>query len=164
SASQSSGAPRRLGEWYPNQDAGEGQPGPPGSQASREKPRHRQESLAEKRGKDWAMPDGQPRATAVTQPIRIDCYADRLVLVPQRGLAGGRSVALGPQTRDAMDELVTAIWNYTEGWGMAGKGMYWRPVLHFYVYPGAEGRYRDVEDLLRDSGLPVEQKNQLQKP
>ena len=81
-----------------------------------------------------------------------------MVLVPQRGLSGGRTVALGPQTRDSVDELIAGVWNYVEGWGMAGRGMYWRPVLHVYVAPGAENRYQDVAELLRGSGLPVERK------
>jgi len=154
--SQTTGAPRRLGEWYPSDGtAGDGSSGQP---SMHKPPKHKEKSLADKRGRDWAVPDASPAATPLVHPIRIECHADRLVLVAQRGLAGGRSVALGPQTRDTVDELVSAIWSYTEGWGMAGNGMYWRPVLHVYVYPGAKHRYDDLENLLRDSGLLIERK------
>jgi len=156
------GSPRRLGEWYPGMHEADpsstGEPPPPGMPPHKP-PKRKQKSMAEKRGRDWAVPDARPEATPLTQPIHVECHADRFVLVAQRGLAGGRTIAMGPQTRDSVDELVSAVWKYTEGWGMAGNGMYWRPVLHVYVCPGAEDRYDDLVDLLQDSGLLIERKN-----
>jgi len=109
------------------------------------------------------MPEALPESTPLTQPIRIECHADRLALVAGRGLSGSRSIALGPRTQDAVDELVSAIWDYTESWGIAGKGMYWRPVLRVYVFPGAERRYADLEALLQNSGLLMERKQPPRK-
>lgn len=155
--SQATGSPRQLGEWYPNSgEATSGSSGPPSPNASSHR---REKSLADKRGHDWAVPEASRRATPLTQPIRIECHPDRIALVAQNGLAGSRSIALGPRTRDSVDELVSAIWAYTEGWGMAGNGMYWRPMLNVYVYPGAEERCADLECLLKDSGLLIERKN-----
>ncbi|MBN2218194.1 MAG: hypothetical protein JW719_12540 [Pirellulales bacterium] len=155
--SQTTGSPRQLGEWYPNSgDPTSGSSGPPSPNTSSHR---REKSLADKRGHDWAVPEASRRATPLTQPIRIECHPDRIALVAQNGLAGSRSIALGPRTRDSVDELVSAIWAHTEGWGMAGNGMYWRPMLNVYVFPGAEERYADLECLLEDSGLLIERKN-----
>lgn len=155
------GAARRLGEWYPGQGnvSGESGPAAAGMTPPRKPPRQKKESLAETRGRDWALPDAAAAATPITQPIHVECHADRVDIVPQRGLAGGRSIPWREQTADSVEEIVKAVQKYTEGWGMAGNGMYWRPILHVYVCPGAEDRYEDLQDLLHDSGLPIERKN-----
>ncbi|NLE36538.1 MAG: hypothetical protein GX621_00775 [Pirellulaceae bacterium] len=149
-------SPPRLGEWNPaSSNAGEsGCPAASVASSSYKPP----PSIAQRRGPDWALPEVAPQSTALTKPIRIECYPNRIALIAERGLTGGRDVALGPETKESMDEFISAVWDYTEGWGIAGRSMYWRPMLHVYVAPGAETRYQDIEALLRDSGLPIERK------
>ncbi len=113
-------------------------------------------SLALVRGKNWALPDAAASQIPVRRPIRIDCYPDRLVLVPERGLAGGAEIPLEGPTVGAVDQLVSDIWKYMEQWGSAGNGLYWRPVLSIYVAPGAERRLADLQRLLYGSGLIIE--------
>jgi len=114
------------------------------------------ESLAAKRGKNWALPNAAARLIAVRRPIRIDLFADRVVLVPEQGLAGGRSIAMQQPAEKVIDQLVFSIWNYIEQWGSAGSGMYWRPVLRVRVAPGAEQQFIRLQRLLDHSGLLVE--------
>ena len=45
-----------------------------------------------------------------------------------------------------------------DAWGMAGSGMYWRPILNVYVAPNAERRFSDLQTLLEDSGLTLQRK------
>jgi hypothetical protein len=45
-----------------------------------------------------------------------------------------------------------------EAWGMAGRGMYWRPVLQVRVAAGAERRFAELAALLEGSGLTVERR------
>ncbi len=45
-----------------------------------------------------------------------------------------------------------------ESWGIAGRGMYWRPVLTVHVRAGGEQRFDDLSNLLEDSGLSVQRK------
>ena len=61
-------------------------------------------------------------------------------------------------TQQAIDPLMAAIWEQMDSWGMAGKGMYWRPLLSIYVAPGAEQRFNDLQRLLRGSGLTLQKK------
>ena len=66
-------------------------------------------------------------AAAISRPIHVDCYPDRVVLVPD-GRSGEPRVVFcdnGGQ-RDA-DKLVAAVWEIMDTWGMAGREMYWRP-------------------------------------
>lgn len=115
-------------------------------------------SLAEARGRDWALPGVSAGAIAVVRPIRVDCYADRLVLVPEQGLGQSKTIMFTERTEAAIDQFVSAVWVYMQSWGMAGQGMYWRPVLSVRVAPGAEGRFAQLQALLEDSGLQVEHK------
>ncbi len=151
------GTPLRPGEWYepPPQSAsrsGEGQ-------ASDHDVRARRSggSLAELRGRDWGLPETGHGAVPITRPIRVDCHADRLVIDPQ-GAASSAVVPLRPRTRDSIDDFVSKIWDHMDGWGIAGRGMYWRPVLSVRVAPGGESRYQDLSQLLEGSGLQVELK------
>ena len=41
-------------------------------------------------------------------------------------------------------------------WGIAGRGLYWKPILKLYVHPGGELRAKDLEALLDRSGLEVQ--------
>jgi hypothetical protein len=45
-----------------------------------------------------------------------------------------------------------------KSWGIAGKGLYWRPTLLMEVKPGAADRYAEVKALLADSGLDVHER------
>ncbi|MGQ9762923.1 MAG: hypothetical protein ACUVQH_13535 [Thermogutta sp.] len=113
--------------------------------------------LAEKRGRNWGLPAHERSAIPVTRPIRIDCFPDRLVLVPEKGLDGVRVFYLAPSPQKAVEDLVKAISDYVETWGIAGRGMYWRPVLSVHVTEGAETQFQTLWVLLKDSGLEIEQ-------
>ena len=90
--------------------------------------------------------------------MRVECYADRLVVISDRGRAGDKVVPLGPRTASSIDLFISAVWEQMEAWGMAGRGMYWRPVLQVRVAPGAERRFAELSALLEGSGLTVERR------
>jgi hypothetical protein len=149
--------PLRPGEWYPSEK-------PP--------PRHREEpdedrpghpkkekielSLAEKRGRDWALRNAAHGSVPITRPIRMECYADRLVILPEPGAAAAAPIPFEGRTGRCVDRLISAAWDHMEGWGIAGKGMYWRPVLRIRVAPGGEQRFDELSSLLEGSGFSVQ--------
>jgi hypothetical protein len=100
----------------------------------------------------------------ITRPIPVNCYPDRVEIPPEEGLAGGKVIALGPQTEDTVDAFISAVWERIESWGIAGRGMYWQPMLNVRVAPGAEGRFADLEILLDRSGLEVARKTERPPP
>jgi len=114
--------------------------------------------IADHRGIDWALHDKHRGAVPLTRPIRIECYSDHLVILPEPGMPGGQVIPLGPRTESAVDGFVKAVWEHVEPWGMAGRHMYWKPILDFQVMPGAEPRYADLHKLLDGSGLAVQRK------
>jgi hypothetical protein len=148
----------RPGEWQPP-------PEPPPKKADDKKDKDddkyagkHKKSVAEKRGVDWGLRDAARGSVSVTRPIRVECYANRLVVVSERGPAANRVIAFGPRTSSSIDALISAVWEQMESWGMAGRGMYWRPVLQFYVAPDANNRFAELSSLLNGSGLMVERK------
>ena len=150
----------RPGEWQPTPEP----PPPPKKHDDKDKDdddkhgdKHKK-SLAEKRGADWGLRDAARGSVGVTRPIRVECYADRLVVFSERGPTGNKVIPLGPRTQSSINPLISAVWDCMETWGMAGRGMYWRPVLQFYVAPDAEQRFAELSALLEGSGLTVERK------
>jgi hypothetical protein len=110
------------------------------------------------RHQNWALPESTMDAVAASRPILVLCYVDRLVLVPESRTQRAREIRLPAQTHEAMDELVSAVWDHMKSWGHAGRGVYWKPTLVLEVQPGAAERYAEIEGLLADSGLDVRQR------
>ncbi|HYW78865.1 MAG TPA: hypothetical protein VE890_04775 [Thermoguttaceae bacterium] len=149
------GAPVRPGEWRPPVDdttSGSPRDLPGGS------PRQKVNPLAETRGENWGLPGAADRSVGIKRPIRLDCYADRLVIVAPGDPYGKRTIPLSPNTEDSVDDLISAIWNHMDSWGIAGNGMYWQPELRLYVDPNASDRYDQLQTLLDGSGLTVVRK------
>jgi hypothetical protein len=147
----------RPGEWYPKETPPKMEK-PPKKESSREKSPKRDKSLAATRGKDWGLPDAASGSVPITRPIHIECEVDRLVIVPEKGLSGGKVILLGSRSEESMDEFISAIWTHMRSWGIAGKAMYWRPVLEVHVAADAGQRCRDLETLLEGSGLSIQRK------
>ena len=147
----------RPGEWEPTSDL------PPEKPKDKEEHKDKErrkdvKSLAEKRGQDWGLRDAAHGSVGVTRPIRVECYADRLVVISDRGPTHNKVIAIGARTETSVDPLISAAWEHIEGWGMAGRGMYWRPVLQVSVAPDAEPQFQELAALLEGSGLSVVRK------
>jgi hypothetical protein len=114
--------------------------------------------LSKTRGRDWGLPDGGVGVAAATRPILVECHNDRLVILPEDRNQEPKVVRLGTQAQETIDEFVSDVWQHMKGWGIAGKGLYWRPTLVMDVKPGAADRYAEVKSLLTDSGLDVHER------
>ena len=74
-----------------------------------------------------------------------------------------KQIPLNQHTEDAVDELVSSVWQQMKQWGAAGKGLYWKPTLMLRVAPEARSRFEELQTLLADSGLGIEEsKHKLQ--
>jgi hypothetical protein len=115
-------------------------------------------SLAKVRGRDWGLPDAGAGMAPATRPILVECHHDRLVIVPDEPGTDPKVTRLGDETRENIDEFVSDVWQHMRGWGIAGRGLYWRPTLAMAVEPGAADRYAEIKALLADSGLDVRER------
>jgi hypothetical protein len=114
--------------------------------------------LADKQENDWGLRSHSPRAAAISRPLRVECYGDRMIVVPAQGEGPPKVIAFGSRAESSVDAMIVSVWELIDTWGMAGKNMYWRPVLQFYVMPGGEPRFKEIVGLLEGSGLKVERK------
>ncbi len=73
----------------------------------------------------------------MTRPIRVHCWSDRVVLLSDEGWPD-KTIPFEGRTERAIDIFVPAVWQHMDAWGIAGRGMYWRPTLEVYVAPGGE--------------------------
>jgi hypothetical protein len=124
------------------------------AQRQKEKPR----SLAEMRGSNWGLSPAARASNPITRPIHIVCEGDKLLVQPGRPGDSPAIVPLAHRTEDSVDQLVAELQERIEAWGIAGRGLYWRPQLILEVGHSGEGRYSDLEALLADSGFDVKRK------
>src|SRR5262249_24345759 len=109
-------------------------------------------AFSKNRGVHWGLPNATDKSTPITRPIRAACTADQLVLVPERAdYANPATVRFEGDTRAAVDKYVNVVWKYMETWGIAGSGMYWKPVLRVEVSPDGEQRFAELASLLQGS-------------
>jgi hypothetical protein len=158
-ASQPSGSPITSGAAAAPKSARESA-GPEQPGQAPHKTKKEVDSLSKQRGENWGLPDATNKAVPLTRPITIECYADRLVVVPENAKAEAKQVPLGENTEDAIDLLVSSVWDQMKSWGIAGRNLYWRPTLVMKVAPDAGHRYDELKKLLEDSGLDVKQKGE----
>ena len=115
--------------------------------------------MAATKGANWALPHTEANSTGITRPIAIQCYHDRLVIPSdQNDRVQSRVIPVVGSVRGSIEQFVSAVWTHMDGWGMAVAGGYWKPVLKVWVAPDAETRFRELEILLKDSGVEVERK------
>lgn len=134
---------------------------PGSSQNLRDSKRGKNDScIADTRGKDWALRQKPQRATPVRRTIRVIVREDQLAILPDdtsspAAVAHGKVLPLKGDTVESLDEFVKHVRDQIDGWGIAGNGLYWRPVIVLNVAPQAQRRADDLERLLRNSGLEL---------
>ncbi|MCC7334979.1 MAG: hypothetical protein IT422_07780 [Pirellulaceae bacterium] len=122
----------------------------------------RQEStapVASRRGRGWAWSQGPPSQTSVGRSIRLQCLADRWIVLPDSGKANDPSAIaitfdLSPQQR--AERLAHVVAERVDSWGLALSGGYWKPTLVVDVAPDAQWRFHQLQQLLEGSGLDVQ--------
>ena len=158
--------PLRPGEWRPSDETTPPKRDPAAEEKEKqEKKKHPYDKVQIDHDQDdWALRNANRHAAAISRPIRVDCFLDRIVLLPEAGhhvpMVGSepRVILCDNGGRRDADKLVAAVWEIMDTWGMAGRETYWRPILNFYVVPGAEPRMLDLTRSLEGSGLVIERK------
>jgi hypothetical protein len=112
------------------------------------------------RGKNWALVDANSQATPIRRTIQIVVRGDRVAVLPEgasaaSGAAGGHEIPLNGSSREAYEPFMMALETQIKDWGMAGRGLYWRPVLEVNVGPDGQQRAADITRLLKNSGIEL---------
>jgi hypothetical protein len=124
----------------------------------RQKPNEKPRSLAETRGANWGLPPTARASNPITRPIHMVCEGDKLMILAEKPDDPPVLVPLRLRTEESIDQLVMAVQERIRDWGIAGRGLYWRPQLILAVGHSGEGRFTDLEALLADSGFDVKRR------
>jgi hypothetical protein len=140
--------------------------GAPGGPAHGRQPAGRGE-LAQSKGKDWALGKKPPRAVPIRRTIHVVVRADQMAILPENAnptisTAGGTAIPMQGDTVEAVEPFVTHVRKCVDGWGIAGDGLYWRPVLVLVVAPDGKRRADDLARLLKNSGLELQSSDTAQ--
>ncbi len=127
--------------------------GSPGGQAI--KADARRGSAADSRGANWANAEAGRRAAPITRPVKIQVTRDQLAVLDGDSAVAAAVVTFQQPVDGVLDQLASAVARQVKDWGLAGDGMYWRPVLAVNVAPGAERQAARLAELLDDSGIDV---------
>jgi hypothetical protein len=112
------------------------------------------------RGKNWALVDANAQATPIRRTIQIVVRGDRVAFLPEgvtaeAAASGGHEVPLTGNSREAYEPFMMTLETQIKDWGMAGRGLYWRPVLDINVGPDGERHAADIARLLKNSGIEL---------
>jgi hypothetical protein len=112
------------------------------------------------RGKDWAIRNANPGMIPIRRTIQVVVRGDALAILPEASTtnedsAAGREFPFAGAPAAAYENLLSAVDKRIEDWGMAGQGLYWRPVVELKVNPDGEHRFDDLVRLLKHSGVEI---------
>jgi hypothetical protein len=137
--------------------SGGGSGGSPGSGFSSSSQSN--ESIANARGSNWAVNQPKQRSVAIRRTIHVVVRDNQMILLPakdaRRGVTG-KQISLDQPVDTISDEFAAAVKERIDDWGLAGSGMYWRPVLELNVEPGSHMTATRITQLLHDSGVEVQ--------
>jgi hypothetical protein len=119
------------------------------------------ETIAASRGANWAVNQPRQKTMAIRRSIRVVVRENKMLLMANKNVrdgveAVGQQISLDQPVDRISDEFAAAIKGWIDEWGLAGSGMYWKPVLVLNVEPGAHMTATRIQYLLKDSGVEVQ--------
>ena len=117
-------------------------------------------NIANSQGNNWAVQSGQPGAVPIRRKIQVVVRKDRMAMLPSRHVtsgvgATGREISLHQAESQISKEFISALRERMSEWGLAGSGLYWRPVLELNMGPDAKYSAFQIMHLLKNSGVEV---------
>jgi hypothetical protein len=113
-------------------------------------------SIASTRGKGWASPRQDSKATPVTRPIRIVALQDRWLLRKEGSDSQfDLEIELAPGPQHAGASLEKAIRNRVDSWGLSLPGGYWSPSITIESASDATLSVHRLQRFLDGSGVEV---------
>jgi hypothetical protein len=107
------------------------------------------------------MEKPQRGAVPIRRPIQVVIRQDRMAILQSRHAGenssyGGAVISLNQPTEQVMEEFATALRAHRKDWGLAGNGLYWRPVLQLNVGPRGQQQAIRLAPLLEGSGIEID--------
>jgi hypothetical protein len=118
------------------------------------------ESISASRGSNWAVDQPRQKSVAIRRTIHVVVRENQMILLPgsyaRRNEGTGEQISLDQPVEKISDEFAAAVKDRIDDWGLAGSGMYWRPVLVLNVEQNSHMTAARITQLLDDSGVEVQ--------
>jgi hypothetical protein len=119
------------------------------------------QTIADSKGTNWATGRPNLKSMAIRRPIPVVVRENKMILQPtsnnKRSIdSQAQEISLDQSVHDISENFAAAVKDRIEDWGLAGSGMYWKPVLELTIEPNAEMTASRIAHLLRDSGVEVQ--------
>jgi hypothetical protein len=127
-----------------------------------------QQSKQKIRGKNWAIRNANQSQIPIRRTIQIEVRGDALAILPEASstnsaAAAGREYPFRELPIAAYEDLLSAVDKRIEDWGMAGQGLYWRPVIELRVGADGDRRVDDLVRLLEHGGAEIRGESMAQQ-
>ncbi|TWU21900.1 hypothetical protein [Bythopirellula polymerisocia] len=127
------------------------------------------ESIAASKGANWAVERANQHSVPIRRSIRVVVRENQMAILPTKNASRGKEftgqiISLDQPVDKISQEFVAALRDRIEEWGLAGSGMYWRPVLELNVGPDAQLTATRVANLLQDSGVDLQLPETAENP
>lgn len=135
------------------QNAASGQQGASGNQLELSDERASKETVANLGGKR------SRNSVPIQRPIQVVVRRDQFAVLPSRHVSNasqtqeGTVISMNQSVKQIGAELVVALREHMNDWGIAGRGLYWKPVLNLKVGPDGEATALRLAQLLSKSGI-----------
>ena len=112
-------------------------------------------------GNNWALQNPQRGAVPIRRPIHVVIRQDRMAILRSRdsdtdSSYQGAVISMDQPVDQIMAEFVTALREHMKDWGLAGNGLFWRPVLKLNIGPRGQKQAARMSRLLEDSGVEID--------
>jgi len=115
------------------------------------------------RGRDGAWDRKKPNAVPIRRTIQVVVQQDHIIIVSENAAnnarPGGKRIDFEGDTVQSLQSIVAALRAHVDAWGLAGDGLYWRPVLILNVSADGQRRAEDLARLLKNSGFELQTSN-----
>ena len=110
-------------------------------------------------------PEAAPRAGAIPiqRTLHVTVRNNQFSILPDTSGSGGKNIAIAHSVEASAEQLVTALRQNIKGWGIAGKGLYWKPKLILNVSPSGARNARYLATRLNGTGLEVQTKPETRR-
>jgi len=111
-------------------------------------------------GGDQGNKQTKRRSVPIQRPIQVVVRKNQMALLPSRHSTKGTEatgvvISLDQPLDKVSSDFVAALKTRIDEWGLAGNGLYWRPVLELHVGPDAKQSAAKIIQLLSNSGIDV---------
>lgn len=119
------------------------------------------QTISQSKGANWAIGHPNLKSMAIRRPISVVVRENKMILMPasnnKRSIESQvKEISLDQSVHEISESFTAAVKERIDDWGLAGSGMYWKPVLELNVEPNAEMTATRIVHLLRDSGVEVQ--------